>query len=201
MGPVPAFRLASTMFPAGAAYPMLPPFEVVVAPEDMLTLPVNAVAEMLPLLLVILAFWTRLSPAESAMTAPLPVLVSGPAMVKSSPAPAVALAVSTILPVEVIPALPTEIGLCATIDTSGPTLTGPWMSTAPTLSTESLPVVSMASSRSGTAFFSAMSPPVLEVALKRRIWLPASVRVVPPNELVWSEAVAAIGAIWEMLPL
>ena len=40
------------MFPAGAAYPMLPPFEVVVAPEDMLTLPVNAVAEMVPLLLV-----------------------------------------------------------------------------------------------------------------------------------------------------
>ena len=88
-------------------------------------LPVNAVAETLPLLLVMLAFWTRLSPAESEMTAPVPVLVSGPAMVRSSPAPAVALAVSTILPVDVIPALPTVIGLCATNETLETEVTGP----------------------------------------------------------------------------
>ena len=62
-----------------------------------------------------------------------------------------------------------------------------------------MPVVSMASSCSGTVLTSAISPPPVDEAVKRLIWLPAFVSVVPPAEIVCSAAVT-IGAICEIPP-
>lgn len=182
----------------------------VVPPVPMLMLPVTALAETFPPLLVTGAFCVRSSPAVSAMLAPVPVVLTGPANVRLSPVPGVAPAVRTTLPPAETPALPIVSGLLATSDTVDPVvvvdcvppgaLTSPLVLRAPVLVTEiPPPLFRMPVMFRTPVFTKAMFPLVLLFAPNAESWLPALVRVVPVAELVVRDE-PMIAPLCAMLP-
>lgn len=180
---------------------MLPPFEEVVVPGAMLMLPVCALAVTLPPLLVTFAFWFTLSPAVRTIVAVVPLVLTGPPRVRSSPAAVDCPAVSRMFPLDETPAEPMTMGLCATSATPPPVaVTRPEVLRAPVLSTEMLPaLLEMPAILSTPVLTSTMSPLPLLVALNVLILLPGLPRFVPASDAVTSD-VPTMGALWPIEP-
>ena len=180
---------------------MLPPLDEVVVPGAMLIFPVCALAVTLPPLLLTFEFWFTLSPAVRTIVAVAPMLLTGPPRVRSSPAAGDCPAVSTMFPLDEMPAAPMTMGLCATRETPPPVaVTRPEVLRAPVLSTEMLPpLLEIPAISSTPALTSTMPPLPLLVALNVLILLPGFPRFVPVSEAVTSD-VPTMGALWPIEP-